>query len=289
MFMMPLSAFTQDESFPFAAQYGGHEDSLYMHEHAQYYELVIVLEGSADHLVDSENYRIRKGDVFVIGEGTAHGYANAKQFRICNVMFRRSFLDLSQIDIAQSPGFQALFVLEPQRAKQSRFRSRLRLSGESFEAVLQTVRCLISEYNGQKDGWKTMVKSEFLRLVVTLSRLYRFEEEESTDIRKLADAIAYIEVHFREPITVAEIAEISHYSERQFNRLFTAAVGCLPGAYITRLRLESARMLLTSTDASVAEIADRCGYPDSSYFARIFKKHHHVTPTAYRALQTGAL
>ena len=30
MFMMPLSAFTQDESFPFAAQYGGHEDSLYM-------------------------------------------------------------------------------------------------------------------------------------------------------------------------------------------------------------------------------------------------------------------
>ena len=205
MIKMPLAAFTKDESFPFFAQYGGHEDSLYMHEHDRYFELVIVLEGSADHLVDTESYKIRKGDVFVIGEGTAHGYANAKDFHIVNVMFRRSFLDLSEIDIAQSAGFQALFVLEPHCTQQSRFRSRLRLTGNDFESVRHMVRRLIAEYTEKKSGWKTMVKSEFLRLAVTLSRLYRFEERETEDVLKLADAVAYMETHFSEQITAAEM------------------------------------------------------------------------------------
>ena len=56
MFRMPLEAFTQDESFPFFIQYGEHEESMYLHGHDAYLELVIVLSGSATHIVDNERY-----------------------------------------------------------------------------------------------------------------------------------------------------------------------------------------------------------------------------------------
>ena len=72
MFRMPLSAFLQDESFPFFIQYGIHKEPLYLHSHDNFSELVIVLSGSAEHIVDSERYRIRKGDVFVISDETEH-------------------------------------------------------------------------------------------------------------------------------------------------------------------------------------------------------------------------
>ena len=285
MFLMPLELFTQDDSFPFAVQYGGHDKNAYMHEHDRYSELVIVLDGSADHLVDTDSYRVRQGDVFVIGEGTAHGFTEPEHFRICNIMFRKSFLDLPDFDIAESPGFQALFVLEPHCTQQSRFRSRLRLSGEEFAEVRVLIDRMVTEFKGMQPGWKTMVRAQFLQLVGILSRLYRFDTQEPEDVLGLARAIAYIEAHVSEPITVPQIAAISHYSERQFNRLFRQTFECSPGVYIADLRLRSARSLLTATDLSVSEIAGMCGYPDSSYFSRIFKKHHRLTPTQYRAMQ----
>ena len=56
MFRMPLEAFTQDEDFPFFIQYGEHDEPLFLHAHDSYVELVIVLSGSAVHIVDGEKY-----------------------------------------------------------------------------------------------------------------------------------------------------------------------------------------------------------------------------------------
>lgn len=75
-----LNWFTQDETFPFFIQYGTHDEDLCLHTHADFSELVIVLSGTATHVVDGEEYPIRKGDVFVISNNTAHGYKHPKIF-----------------------------------------------------------------------------------------------------------------------------------------------------------------------------------------------------------------
>ena len=77
-----LNWFTQDETFPFFIQYGTHDEDLCLHTHADFSELVIVLSGTATHVVDGEEYPIRKGDVFVIRNNTAHGYKHPKNFHI---------------------------------------------------------------------------------------------------------------------------------------------------------------------------------------------------------------
>ena len=65
---MWLHYFTNDESFPFFIQYGAHEDTMFMHGHADFSELTIVLDGSADHVVENEHFPVQKGDVFVMGK-----------------------------------------------------------------------------------------------------------------------------------------------------------------------------------------------------------------------------
>lgn len=283
MFRMPLEAFTQDESFPFFIQFGEHEESMYLHGHDAYLELVIVLTGHAVHVVDGERYPIQKGDVFVIGEETEHAYDQPEDFKICNIMFRRRFLDLTALDIAGTPGFQALFVLEPQRSRNTGFTSHLKLLPDETMQIDDMLHQLHSEYHGHALGWQTMVRAEFLRLVVTLSRLYDTNRISSNaGIVKLAPALAHIEAHYREDLTVSELASLSHYSDRQFLRLFKEATGCLPLQYIARLRLKAACGLLKDTDLSITEIASRCGYTDNGYFSRLFQREYGTTPKNYR-------
>lgn len=284
MIKMPLNIFTQDESFPFFIQYGEHKEDLYVHSHENFSELVIVLYGSAEHIVDNENYRISKGDVFVISDETVHGYTDVKDFRICNIMFDPTFFITPDLDIAESTGFQALFVLEPHCSRTKHFASRLKLDFSAFIQINHLIEKLYQEYTQKQIGWKTMVKSDFLNLAVVLSRLYNVEKiTDETGIIKLAGAIACIEKNYAEPISVSSLAKLSNYSERQFVRLFKETFGCIPIDYITNLRMQKARELLKTSSLPIAEIASRCGYQDSNYFSRFFRKLYSETPSEYRA------
>lgn len=283
MLKMPLSVFTDDESFPYFIQYGRHEKDLFMHSHADFSELVIVTEGSAEHIVDNERFKIAKGDVFVISNDTEHGYEKTKNFRICNIMFTPKLWDGFDYDIVKTAGFQALFVLEPSYARQNRFKSRLRLNSEQYETVKRLCDRLSDEYSEKKDGWKTMFISGFLELVTMLSRLYSFSSLHSEDaVFSVAKAVSYIEKNFAENIPVSVLAKISNYSERQFIRIFKSTYGCNPTEYIRALRVKNACRLLKSTGLSVTEIASKCGYDDNNYFSRVFKAETGVSPSAYR-------
>lgn len=283
MFKMPLEAFTNEPNFPFFIQYGEHQEPLFLHGHDGYSELVIVLSGKAVHIVDNEKFLIEKGDVFVIGADTEHGYDEPQDFRICNIMFRDSFLHLPEFDIAEEAGFHALFVLEPKYSKETHFTSHLRLNASDFHEVSEILKQLYTEYHQHSAGRKVMVKVNFLRLVVTLSRLYDTKKiESSTGIVKLAPAFAYIEKNYQNSLSVAELAQMVGYSQRQFIRLFKKATGDLPLEYITHLRMQYARELLKNSELSITEIAMQCGYTDSNYFSKLFHKNHGVTPKDFR-------
>ena len=128
MIAFPYSIFADTEEFPVHLQYGFHDEELYMHAHADFSELVIVLDGSALHIVGGEGYPISKGDVFVVGQNTEHGYTQTEQLTICNVMFQPQVFD-SVYDMKQLPGFQALFVLEPHYSQKYHFLSHLVIFG----------------------------------------------------------------------------------------------------------------------------------------------------------------
>lgn len=278
---MKLSYFTNDESFPLFVQFGVHDVPLFVHGHEDFFELVTVLGGSAEHIVDGERSVISKGDVFVIGSGISHGFDSPKSLRICNVMYRPEMLFAGDLDIRQIPGFHALFLLEPYFSSTQHFRSRLKLTPADFTLVEPLINTAHAEFISDSAGSRTMVLSCIRQLAVLLSRLYDCPAR-PREISGIADAAAFMESSYQQDISISEVIERSHYSQRHFIRLFSAAYGMSPQRYLLDVRLRHAGAILRDSRLPVTEIAASCGFGDPNYFSRVFRKYTGVSPSEFR-------
>lgn len=279
-----LNWFTSDLQFPFYIQYGGHEEDTELHQHVDFSELVIVLNGNATHVVHTEEYFIKKGNAFVINGSTPHAYRDPHDFKICNIMFRPEMLASIGPDLKKSNGFQALFVLEPYYRNIQSYPGKLALPIPSLEYVESLIAVMIEEYHGQLQGYQTMLLSRFTELVVYLSRHYDTQEKgmEGNHLMHLANAISYMEDHYLEPLTLEEIAGKSNISVRHLNRIFRSYYQMTPIAYMLTLRLERACSLLKHSSLPITQISYECGFNDSNYFTRQFRKAYGVSPKVYR-------
>ncbi|MGG4130224.1 helix-turn-helix domain-containing protein [Paenibacillus illinoisensis] len=283
-----LNWFTSDLQFPFYIQYGGHEEDTELHQHVDFSELVIVLNGNATHVVHTEEYFIKKGNAFVINGSTPHAYRDPHDFKICNIMFRPEMLASIGPDLKKSNGFQALFVLEPYYRNIHSYPGKLALPIPSLEYVESLIAIMIEEYHGQLQGYQTMLLSRFTELVVYLSRHYDTQEKgmEGNHLMHLANAISYMEDHYLEPLTLEEIAGKSNISVRHLNRIFRSYYQMTPIAYMLTLRLERACSLLKHSGLTITQISYECGFNDSNYFTRQFRRAYGVSPKVYRQNHT---
>ena len=95
-------------------------------------------------------------------------------------------------------------------------------------------------------------------------------------------AVRYMEENFQREIGLDDVAKQVYLSTCYFSRLFKQVKGWSFTEYLTHVRMEEARKLLTTTSYSVAEIAMRVGFRDARYFSQVFKKHAGKTPGSYR-------
>ncbi len=99
---------------------------------------------------------------------------------------------------------------------------------------------------------------------------------------KLKLALAYIQEHYAEPITVKQLADLCGFSQVHFMNVFRQAIGATCIQYLIEYRLALAAAELQESDRPVTQIALNSGFQNISYFNRSFKSHYHVTPTLYR-------
>ena len=94
--------------------------------------------------------------------------------------------------------------------------------------------------------------------------------------------IDYTESHYREDISIQDLAEHCSINANYASQLFKHETGISFISFLTALRMEHAEWLLSHTADPVFQIADAVGYSDYFYFARVFKKVKGYTPTSYR-------
>lgn len=283
MFAMKFEYFSNYDDFPLTIHYGKHDSDLLPHTHEHYSELVFVLSGSATHIVDDEEYVVEKGDVFVLGGNTHHAYINPKDFNICNIMFKPEQIFNRKFDVEKTVGFEALFIVEPKMIENKVFNSWFRLGYKDFQFITDFIADMIDEYESKKDGWRTLVMSDFLRLTVILSRLYsQSPATQSSSSYYLANVTSYINNNYNKDLKVKELASMANLSERHFLRTFKDTYKKSPSDYINSLRLSHAKNLLRHTDLSILAISLQSGFNSSNYFSRQFGKEFGMTPTQYR-------
>ena len=130
------------------------------------------------------------------------------------------------------------------------------------------------------------------RSTVTISRPLIEQEDEAEpeapeDALKAARIQTVIELmsaNIQRRITLAEMAEITNLSPNHFCRLFKTETGLAPLQYLTRMRMEKARHLLTTSFLSIKEIMSIVGYDVRSRrnFTGQFKRYFNLAPSEYR-------
>jgi transcriptional regulator GlxA family with amidase domain len=99
---------------------------------------------------------------------------------------------------------------------------------------------------------------------------------------RFADLAAWIMAHLGEDLSVSTLAHRAALSPRQFGRAFQASFGLSPAAYVELLRLDAARQQLTSTGATMKEIAAANGFASDDSFSRAFVRRFGLPPSDYR-------
>jgi AraC-like DNA-binding protein len=107
---------------------------------------------------------------------------------------------------------------------------------------------------------------------------------ESASLHLAGRAETYIKTNFHRPLSPSGIAEILGCNANYLSRIFHEAYGRTLSDTIHQCRLRHARQLLLDDARNIEEIARACGFTDSGYFRRLFRRYEGMTPLAFRRL-----
>ena len=255
-----------------------------LHDH-RFTELVIVIAGHGVHRTEDGDHPLVAGDVFVVAEGDRHGYRDTDELEIVNVLFHPAGVPLPLAGMAELAGWQQLFALEPRLRGARRGSSRLRLGAGDLRIAAAHVSTLHGILQARERGYQARAVIELLALVWHLCRASSVRRDaDARQARALATALARIERECTRPIALGEIEAWSGLHGNSLVRAFREATGTTPIDHVIRRRLARAGELLRTTTRPVTTIALDCGFNDSNYFARQFRRIHGCSPSRWRRL-----
>ena len=270
--------------------------------------IVIVTRGRGVNIIGKEEFPIKAGDVFVHHGTRPHGYRDTEHLGLINVIFDQSLLQRVRFDVTGLPGYQSLFVVEPAMLKEGHSARHLTLGMGDLAKAQQLSEAIEDELYGDlprrravrfeerhrtkvdnlpnrrtPDGHRFMAMTHFMSLVGLLSRAYHFKPTvESGRIMKIGQVIAHMESHFDENLKIPDLAKMVGMSDRNFYRFYHRVKGESPLAYLQRLRIAKGARILQTSDKNVSEAAMECGFNDSNYFARQFRRILGVSPRQFQ-------
>lgn len=100
---------------------------------------------------------------------------------------------------------------------------------------------------------------------------------------RIRTMLSFIHTRYKDKITVAQIAEAAGISEREAMRSFRSSLNQSPIEYLIAYRLHEAKKLLRNSDLPITDICYQCGFSESSYFGKAFRKAYGLTPREFRS------
>lgn len=238
-----------------------------IHFHRQH-ELYYLMNGETKYLVGDEIFHLETGDFILVPRGTLH--QTDSETCLHNERLLLSFED-DIIDAETRPFFDQLCACK-----------LIHIPVNKRAVAEELLRKLQAEFE-KPDAFQTVLTRLYtLELLTLLCRLkcdYTPKETESDRI--IQTVLEYIRQNYSQELTLKALSRHFALSESCLSRKFKAVAGVGISEYITNVRIHHAAQLLTETDCSITEVAARCGYNDSNYFASVFKKIKGITPLKY--------
>ena len=256
--------------------------------HHDFFSLYVIQRGRGTHVIGRTPYSVARGDVYAMGPGMRHHFADCHDLRANTLHFAPDVFDAPTLDaLTETPGFHGLFVAPGEAAGGAN--RWLHLSPAAYEEIAALVTELHTEWASATPSGTLLTPGLFLRLLVRLSR-YRAQSAGDSPAFFAAGAhedtvtaaVRFMDEHFAEPLRVEQIAARAFLSPHRFTEVFARSMGRTPRDYLRHLRVEHAKALLSNSDSTVAVVAEQVGLGDAAYLTRVLRETTGLTPAAYR-------
>jgi AraC family L-rhamnose operon transcriptional activator RhaR len=278
-----------------AVAYAGHylhEDVHPAHTHS-FVEVAVMTGGSGVHDSLAGRQRLAVGDVVLLRPGVWHGYQECRRLDMYNCCFSAELLQRELAWTREDPLLGHLLWTGPYTGQRRGILST-RLEPDALAEctvhldALERLRSRpVSLHRGDIVGRLALFLACLARAAarseVELGDAGGSEEMSGRTHPAVVDAMRMMESRPAHPWTLTELATALHVAPGYLVRLFKAATGLPPIAYLSRHRVELAAVRLLHTDDPINRIGEAVGWSDQNYFARRFKAHYGLSASAYRS------
>ncbi len=156
---------------------------------------------------------------------------------------------------------------------------------ESVE-ISGCLRNILREMEMKNTGYEDVCQAYMEILIIRLMRSIALdvptEPQMNLGNRQCAAVRQYINLHFKEPLTLDQLAEEAHMNKYYLSHTFKKEYGVSPINYMISRRIEESKYLLAETDLSLSQIAQLLGFSSLSYFSQVFRRTQGLSPMEFR-------
>lgn len=240
------------------------------HSHP-HYEIYFLSKGSRTFFLSNAMYTLTAPTVVVIPPRAIHK-TEGGAFERYNVNVSPSFLDAFQKEVLEEKSLQII-----------------PLSEEEAKTLFSLVSKAYAVDKEQKHA-DLVLKALFSYGIYLLAgagtrRVLPKASSEKALPPLVLKVIDYLNAHYNEDIDLDFLAEKFFVSKATLIYNFKKYTGHTVIDYLLTVRIAKAKQLLVSTNKSIREISELCGFSSANYFGLIFKKRENLSPAAYRKNQ----
>lgn len=152
---------------------------------------------------------------------------------------------------------------------------------ESLEA--NTLLDEIITLHTMKENSDILLNGKLLTYISLLLKNGKRSEATSTYQNETAiSAEEYIKEHYEKPIKLCDIAKSVNLSPNYFHTIFSNFFNMTPHEYLKQHRIKVAKGLLLTTQLSISDIAEKCGFANQQYFTSVFKTNVGFSPAEFK-------
>lgn len=263
----PIAVYHVDEAHP--------RYEMPFHWHREM-EIIRIAKGSITFYLNDEILKADEGDIIFINPGVIHGGTPDSCIYECVVFDPHPLL--------MHTGVCRRYI-RTLTAKNIKIHMRFPAGTEPLCSITDRLLCALQN---RTPGSKLTVLGALFEWFGFIYGTHSYTEAEgrtapdSEKIQALKPVLEYIDRSYMHPVSLEELAKLAGMSPRYFCRFFHTLIHRTPIEYLNYCRIERACYLLASAPVSVTEAAYQCGFNDSSYFVKIFKKFKGITPKQYQ-------
>lgn len=259
------------------------ELALHWHEEM---EITLVRKGTSDYKVGQSSFRAEEGDILLIPPYCVHSALEipGETMLTDSLVFHLDYLGAEGQDIS------AARYLRPMAEGHFQMPERIKPGDPSYAEIKESFLRSLEFFLNRPPFFELSLKTELLNMILLLfqnSYVKEITESRNTteNRRQIKAILQYISEHYREKITISDLAQLVGFSESYLMSLFRNYVGMSCIQYIIHFRMQEAARALVETSDSVAVIALDSGFDNISYFNMQFRKCFGMTPREFRKNQ----